>query len=271
MLSQRPEKDDSGAQTGTVTRVVQILTRVAEADDDVSIAGLAANLGLPRPTVHRLLALLRDEGLIEADPVSRHYRAGPEFIRVASLVAQKWSLTTLARPFLEEIVADCQETCVLGVYLPAQRRMMFADYVSSPHALTYRIETMTPLSVAWGASGLSILAFRDAEEIEAVLADAEPSPVNGRALPSGRTMLRRLQEIRRQGYASSLGQKIPEARGVAAPVRDASGRAVASLCLTVPQFRFQHDSEVRFAHAVMSRAKELSKLLGYRASERTSP
>jgi DNA-binding IclR family transcriptional regulator len=250
--------------TGTVARAMLLLRALAEADDDVSVAALATGLGLPRPTVHRLVNLLCQQGIAEPRPDGR-YGIGPELARVAALVTKRRSLTELALPMLRAAVAQCGETCVLGVYLPAHAAMTFAAEVPSMHPLGYRIPIDTMIPVVWGASGLAILAHRPDAELDSVLARAEPSPTLGLPVPTRDELEARLAEVRKRGFAYSQGEKIPDSRGIAAPVRGASGLSVACLVLTIPRVRYRAAKLAQLGRLVIDQADRVSSLLGYEA------
>lgn len=260
----------SEAPTGTVARVVAVLRGVVEADEDISAAELAEEIGLPRPTVHRLLDLLAREDMVEPDPGTRRWRPTAECQRLGALLAARRDLVRLARPVLAQVVARSQEACLLGVYLPRRREMIYADEHISPDPLSYRIELNSPVPVNWGASGRAILAFLPEEEREAVLAERAPAPVSGEKAPTVSVLRRELELIRQKGYAFSRGQKIPGSRGIAAPVLGADGIAVGSLTLTIPEMRFREEAKEQLAETVMTGAEELSVMLGHRVP-RTGP
>jgi DNA-binding IclR family transcriptional regulator len=251
-----------GESDGTVGRLVEVLRHLAEAEGEVTVKGLAQSAGLPPSTAHRLLGLLAREGLVEPDPARHRYRPGLEYYRLAALIMGRLDLAALARPIMDAVVAECGETCVLGLYLPAERRMMFVARVDSAHPLRYPLELHRPLSVAWGATGRAILAFLPEAEIEAVLTMGEPSPATGASLPPPATMRRQLEAIRARSIAVSHGEKIPGAVGIAAPVTRAGGRVIGSLALTIPELRFRKEAESRLVELVRSRAAELSRALG---------
>src|SRR3546814_4202920 len=73
------------------------------------------------------------------------------------------------------------------------------------------------------SSDLAILAFLPDDEIEQILRREGASPASGEKPPSLRARMAELREVRERGYAISEGQKLPGARGVAAPVFDAKG------------------------------------------------
>jgi len=251
----------SVASSGTVLRVVALLRAVAFAEQGATVAQLAAEVGLPRPTVHRLLGLLAEDGIVTLDAKSRLYQPGPEFLRLSARVANRFPLVDLAMPIMRDVVAETGEACLLGIYLPGSEQMMFGAQVASTHPLGYRIELMVPVPVAWGASGKAILALLPEATIGEILRQTGPSPVTGRELSIPETA-RELDEIRARGFAYSKGEKIPGSRGIAGPVRGADGWARASLCLTIPELRFDDSTVNRLGALIVRRSNELSALLG---------
>lgn len=255
----------AAAPPGTVARVVRLMAVLAEADGPLSIAEIAGRLGVPRPTAHRLVNLLREEGMVEADPVSRRYQPGAEFLRLGSMVAHRHPLSELAAPVMRELVRRSGETCLLGLYLPSTHQMMFAAQEASQHALGYQVELMQPIPVVWGASGRAILGFLPDVEVEAAVARADPSPATGEPPPTLAALRREIAAIRQRGYSYTRAQKIPQSRGIAAPILGADGIARGSLCLTVPEIRFDEAKLDGLAELIIGHTAQLSALLGHRS------
>lgn len=249
------------SRSGTVSRVAQVLSALADAPGLVGVGELAHTVGLPNSTVHRLLALLQGEGLVQMEPESHRYSTGPEFYRLAALVVAKVDIATMAMPFLHELVLRFNETTLLAMHMPVQRAMMFIAREDGSQALQYRIDLHSPLSLVWGASGKALLAFLDDATIEKTIASEGPGPVSGLPLPDRKEILAELARIRRQGYAVSEAEKLPGARGVAVPVFNTKG-AVGSLCLTSPKERVPHSSIDDIARHLGIAARELSRRLG---------
>jgi DNA-binding IclR family transcriptional regulator len=268
----RPERGDANAASakmrdasaaGTVARVVQLLACLAEADGPVSIKFLCQTLKLPASTVHRLLGLLADEGMVERSADRPIYAPGLELVRISSLLASKVRIVDVAKPFMRAVVRECDETCCLLQYLPERRKVMALHAEFSSHPLRYRIEFYQPHSLLWGATGRAVLAFLPPEEIDAAICDADSSPATGAPVPARKALLADLAEIRSRGYAITHGQKIEGAVGIATPVFNSERRAIGSLCITIPETRFNRKAQARLSQLLMSQAGELSRALGY--------
>ena len=256
--------DKPGESTGTVVRVVQLLRCMANVEEDVSLTELATTLALPPSTVHRLLHLLIDEGLVEQAASRHRYRPGVELFRLSAIVVSHTRITDVAFPFMQAVVDRCNENCLLVLYLPATHEVTITRVVNSNHPLRYEIEQFVPLSLLWGATGRSVLAFLPPAEILAAVASGGPSPVDGQKLPPAETFEAELAEIRRNGYAYTQNQKMPGAVGIGAPVYGAEGSVLGSLCVTIPQIRFRPRSAPGLGLLVKQQADLLSTSMGHR-------
>jgi DNA-binding IclR family transcriptional regulator len=253
---------DLAPPDGTISRFVSLLRGLAEASGDVSVSGLADELRLPRSTVHRLLNLFRKEGLVTTSAASHRYEIGPELFRIASLITARRSIVDLAAPAMAHVVRESGETCILGLYLPHQREMVFAASVDSPNPLGYRITLHQPAPVVWGASGRAILAWLPDEEQENIMRSHHDESAEGEALDVDE-LRRDLADTRRRGYSRSAGQRVPGSYGIAAPIFEGNGTVCGSLCITMPKLRAGRGVEGRLGPLVVAGARRVSSLLGY--------
>lgn len=251
------------ADTGTVSRAIAILREMAEAEGDVQIKTLAEHLQLPPSTVHRLLELLAQEGMIERDETARAYRVGREFFRLSSLVFNRHPIQSVAMPILKQALQEHNETAYLGLYLPQEEKMMFAAACESSHPLGYRVKKNEPLSLLTGASGRSILAHLPKDVVEHVLAAEKDDPAVRRAASSRKALHEALAQIRAQGYAVTFGQRIPGAVGIFSGVFDMHGKIVGSIGYTIPEQRYRKNLLPQLCAAVRKSAQALSRALGY--------
>jgi DNA-binding IclR family transcriptional regulator len=247
---------------GTVARTVAVMRALAEAQGDESIKNLAATLNLPASTVHRLLHLLMEHGMVEQTGRSL-YRAGTEFYRLGALVVGKTQSSEIAQPFMRAVVDRLDEYCMLCLHLPAEHKVMIVETMSSSDPLSYVRDKLIPMPLAWGATGRSILAQLPDADIRIAYDEAGPSPATSQPLPRFKDFMREIETIRRQGYAHTFGQKIPGAVGFGAPVFGAEGAVAASLCVTVPRIRYRAERTREIARVLIEQAHALSRALGY--------
>lgn len=255
--------DDTTNGTGTISRAVAMLRMLAESDEPVTVSGTAERLGLPGSTAHRLLQLLMREGMVVHLPSSRRYDVGVEYLRLASLIASRRDVTQIAQPFMRTIVEACSESCLLGLYRPHERDMMFVAQVESPHALRFHIPMHTPLPVIWGCSGRVILAYLPEDEVDEIVHAAGRAPATEAKPPELEEFKSRtLATIRDRGYDCTWGEKIPDSVGIAAPVFAVDRGIVGSLSVSIPTARFKTNSQGELGALLSATAQELSTALG---------
>jgi DNA-binding IclR family transcriptional regulator len=254
---------ESAADTrGTVARVVDLMRALAEAGRDVGVSELAKRLGLPVSTVHRLLKLLIEQGMAEKARDRRRYRAGLELFRVGALVANQRHRAEEIEGVLRRVREECGEACLYCLYLPASHKVMAVSRVDGPIPLHYSYDLFQPMSLMWGATGRSILAFLPEAEVAELIGKPEPSPASGAPLPPASRLRAELAEVRDRGYAITQGQKINEAVGIAAPVFTDGCTPISSLCVIVPKYRFQWKMEPKIASILVREAAKLSEQSG---------
>lgn len=253
------KEEESGA--GTVARVIRIMAALADHGGEIGVNQLAERVQLAPSTVHRLLGLLREEDIVDSNPDTRGYLVGPNFYRISSRVVASTPLPRLVRPYIDALAERFNETVLFGTYLKSKDAMSFAARADGHQALQYRIQLDEPLSLLWGSSGKSILAYLPPETIARVLRNAGRSPATGTEPPTLDELTEELAEIRAAGCAISDSEKLPGARGIAAPIFSGAG-VVGCLILTSPRERLPHGSIEEISLAIIAATAELSLSLG---------
>lgn len=267
VASREPEgesrgEEDRAAGYGPIVKTVELLALLAGAPPEgMGVRTIARDLALPVSSVHRLLGVLADAGMVTQSVTTRKYSIGVEFYRIASQVVREARLPALARPVLERLAAEFNETALLGVCLEPQGQMMFAERVDGTQALQYQIALLTPLSLVWGASGKSILAYLDPQRIREIRRKAGTAPGSGAPAPKSADLLAQLDTIRQDGYVVTNSEKLPGARGVAAPVFGPDG-VEGCVCVTSPADRLPPQTIRRLVDRVVQEANYLSVLNG---------
>lgn len=250
------------ASTGTVSRAMHLLRVISEANGPITVKAASERLGLAPSTTHRLLQLLRQDGFVEVVAPGQ-YAVGPQLLRVSSLVVSSSLVVHRAQLAIEKTAAVFNETVMFGLYLPTEGALSFEGRADGQQRLTYQIDMHRPTSLVWGASGRSVLAFLDDKLIEELLEIEPPSPAGGEPCPDLDSLMLEVETIRTRGWATSHGQKLPDARGIASPIFGPSG-VIGCICLTTPESRTDPARIESYGETVKEHAAALSHELGGR-------
>lgn len=123
-----------GRLVPAVTRTAAILELFLGGDDSFSAPEIAGRLGLPRTTVHELLATLVVTGLLSPAPEqANRYRLGVMVFQLGSRYAATLELAREGQTVAREIAARCGETVHVAVL--EGRDVFYVAKVDSVHAV----------------------------------------------------------------------------------------------------------------------------------------
>lgn len=254
-----PEAD---AGPRAILRVPEVLMALAARPAGSSLAELAPRLGVPKTSLHRLLRTLERGGYLTSQ--GGLYRLGPTSFHLANLigrVAPTSAFPESARPTLEWLAQQTQETVMLGVLAGDLPEIRYVDVIDSdaPIRFTLSIDDMRPLYCA--ASGKAALAFLPQAAQDDYLARV-PFTAFTALTTSKADMPELLREVRAKGLSYDNGGKVMGASGLASPVFDNDGRAIGSISVAGPAERMAAN-RARLEPLVIDAGERISRLLGY--------
>jgi DNA-binding IclR family transcriptional regulator len=228
MATVKPERRPNSLKPGSISRVALLLRTLSTfGAQGAALKAIAAASGLPKPSVHRMLAALAASRLIEKVQDSRDYRLGPELFAFGTTIAEVADLRGLARPSLERIAAQAGGVAYLGIRSGFDALCIDrADGPQMPPELALDVMDRWPLGI--GVFSLVLLAFLPATEIREIV-DYNRRRENGSAYFSVDSLLPALEAIRRDGFAFRAQVSQRNLAGAGVPVFDAKRRPVASL------------------------------------------
>jgi DNA-binding IclR family transcriptional regulator len=247
-------------ETSTIKRVLLLLQCLVDYPGE-SAQALAQRLNLPRSSVHRLLATLRENEYAGNEP-DGSFGPGLEIYRMAARLGTRMPYHKLAEPYLQALSARFHETSLLTLLERKQLKMFHAASGSPNDPMRYNIRLNVLVPLVWGATARVVLAYLDDEEIERAVAAQDPSPVQG-LLPDVGDIRLALARIREDGYAITHSHRTPNTVGVGAPFFDAGGEVLGSLGFLIPSFRWEQAEVDEVVGALREAARALSSQLGY--------
>lgn len=250
-------------ETSTIKRVLLLLQCLVDHPGDTA-QGLAQRLNLPRSSVHRLLATLRDNeyALHEAGGA---FGPGLELYRMAGKLGAQMPYAKLAEPYLQALSDQFHETSILTLLERHQLKMFHAASGSPADPMRYNIRLNALEPLVWGATARVLLAHLTEEEIGRAIARGEPSPVQG-LIPDEAEIRASLERIRVDGYAITHSHRTPNTVGVGAPFFNGEGEIAGSLGFLIPSFRWDEACPEKIVQALRLAAAALSRQLGYSAA-----
>ncbi len=223
----------------------------------LSIEEMARITKWPKSSVYRFVRILRDRGLLSLDPETKRYRLGPVIYELGRTGAP--DLCTLARPALERLTKESGESSFLSVRQGCETR--YADCVEGPERIRFTAPLGKAVPLYAGASAKVILAFMEEKEQRKYMRSLRLKRLCTATIMDKRKLLQSLALIRRRGYAFTQEELYRGAWGLAAPILDRNGVAVASLAITGVRFRPPQKKLPYFTSLIQQAAREISEKL----------
>lgn len=223
-MSEQVESPKPTQGVQVVERVFDILEIMAARGGGVAISDLAAESGLPLPTIHRLLRTLVTLGYARQLP-SRQYLLGARLIHLGDEAQRQ--LGGLGRPELVTLAAQLGETANLAAL--DRDAIVYVAQAPSPHAM--RMFTEVGRRVALDATGVgkAILASLPDRTIEAIIARTGLAVTTAHSHASLGSLMADLHVIRARGYAIDDEEQAEGVRCYAVVIPDAPTRLAISV------------------------------------------
>jgi len=244
---------DAGA-VSVISRVMEILSTYTSSDVQLSLAEITRRSGLPKPTVHRLLHKLTEEGLLERYGDSG-WRLGMRLFELGQMAPRQRGIHEAAAPFLGDLHEATHETVHLGILDGTE--VVYIDKLARTGApeLPSRIGGRMPLHCT--GIGKAWLAYSPPSLFETIVANGLERRTKHTIIAPG-LLAKQLAEVRRRGVAFEWEESTAGVVCVACPVLDEGGKPVAAISISGRANRLDVD---RLAPAVRTAALGLARRL----------
>ncbi|MET8209143.1 IclR family transcriptional regulator [Streptomyces sp. NPDC005373] len=226
---------------------------------------LAKATDLPRPTVHRLLTSLAEEGFVDRDRRTGRWFLGPELYLLGQTAGIRYDVTHHARASVHRLAAKTGESAFFSARRGEETVCLLREDGDFPiRSFVLHEGARFPLGVV--SAGLVILAFLDDAEIDACLERADLVSRWGEA-HSPEAVRARIARTRQDGYAVNPGLVVEGSWGMAAAVFDRAGQPAWALTLTGVETRFRPDRQPELGALLLREAHALSRTLAPGAAQ----
>lgn len=199
----------------SLARGIEILSIIRK-KGSVTIVELAADLGVDKSTVSRLISTLKQYDMIYVDPVSKKYRLGFRVLYLSEGVKNHYSIATIARPYLHKICEEMNESVHLAAM--GNRKIYIIDQVLSKRE--YNLSAQVGMIEAWHCSsvGKCVLAYKPQSFIDEILQDYDYKAYTPKTITNRERLEAELRQIKAQGYALDDEEVTAGVRCIAVPV-----------------------------------------------------
>jgi DNA-binding IclR family transcriptional regulator len=236
--------------------VLEILATLGHA----GVTEIAAELGVHKSTVSRLIAVLESRGYVEQATERGKYRLGFTISRLARASSGHLDLVKLSQDVCDMLAPEVGETTNLAI-LDEDRIVNIVETIG-PEQISLRTWVGQSCPAHATSSGKVLLAGLDAQDLRARLAATLESFTANTVVTLG-DLERELAEVRERGWACVVEELEVGLNAVSAPIYDAGSNVIAALSVSGPAYRLSPDRFPEIAKQTTAAAEVISRRLGW--------
>lgn len=250
----------------TIIKALTVVELLAEREQAWSISELARRLELSKSNVHFVLSALCSKGYVEQDAATKRYFLTLKLWELGTRVLGRLDLRRIASPFLASLAESTSETVNLAILDHGE--VVYVHKIDSPMPVRAYTPEGRRAPAYCTSTGKAMLAYQPNDVIVSVAKQIERH--TDRTIKSPKELLSELQKIRDVGYSMNRGEWRDSVRGVAVPILDNEGKAIAAVGVFGPAERLSPAKLQQLAAKVKKTGAAISAALGYRLSARVS-
>ena len=226
----------------TLRNATTALSVIAESPCPVSVGEIGDHLGLPRSSASRLLSSLRDGGLIEQDPLTRHYRPGALAWRLGVGFRPAGHDLDLLTGAMTALSQSTGFTCWMAVLDRTRIVLLRQHQGRTPAHFSVRLgQTLPAHTTAVGKALLARLPDRGITDLYGeTLSQETRNSLHDRA-----ELIENIRIVRERGYAVSRQETFPGVVAVGATIHGRASSCPIGLSLSFPAEMAESDRIAR--------------------------
>lgn len=218
----------------TAVRAVQLLKQFTIDEPEMGVIDLSHRLNMDRASVHRLLQSLCQEGMMQRNERTRRYSLGPAISEIAAVRTGWPGVVEVAEKHLDRLRDRTGEGAALSRTDGSSAICLTMVECRNTIRVVYKIGERIPLHCS--ASGLILLAHLESDKRDAIL-KGPLTRFTSNTVTSGDALQKLCRLVHEEDAAYTADTYLEGVRSVAAPVRDAQGRVIAAIAISVPSVR----------------------------------
>ncbi len=245
-------------------RFLDVLEAIVAGAPETSLESVSAVTGLPKPTVHRILAGLARRGYVVA--MGRGlYAPGAQLLMLLGRTHGSLGYPRVAHPYLVHLQGQTRHTIHFGLLVGGE--VVYVDKLEADRQ--DRLTSMVGMRLALHSTAIGkvILAHLPDARRDSLLDSTPLTSYTRHTVTDRARLLTELAGIQRQGFALDNEENEYGVRCVSAPVFGHRGDVVGAISVSGRSQLFSTSQASKFSSAVIATANRISTALGATSPE----
>ena len=239
-------------------RLFALLEAVAQKSQPFTLQTMVEETGLPKPTMHRMLAQLESAGILQRDGNGRHYGTGQRLMRLAENVLLNNTTHGARHAVLTQLVRELGESCNITAFSGSE--VLYLDRVETPAPLRFYLHPGSRVPAHCSATGKLFLSQMSPAQRRRLLANVPLEAFTGNTLTTFEALDQELDQVRAQGYAFDNEEFLPGLLCLGVLVPAPHGNSNMGLAVQAPIMRFSKEKALSFLPKLQAAVAAIARI-----------
>jgi len=239
-------------------RLLALLEVIAAKDEFFTLQSLVEEIGLPKPTLHRMLQQLETSGMLQREADSRHYSKGGRLRRLAETLLLNDTVHGARHAVLSRLVEEVGESCNITALSGGE--VLYLDRVETSAALRFYLHPGSRVPVHCSASGKLFLAQMTPAQRKRLLESSPLKAFTPNTLTNLQELEAEIETVRQNGVALDDEEFLAGLICIAVLAPAANGRSHLGVAIQAPVMRMTKEKAMACLPALHRAAKAIANI-----------
>lgn len=245
-------------KASSIEKSIRILKILSEDPYEYKISDLALKIDMNRTTVHRIVNVLENEGMIIKDEITLKYKLGPYTYHMGNVFIQNANYENNLINILNELSNITRESVGFARRDGNNIISIYCIENHQPIKMGYKTGSFFPLNR--GCYGKCLMAYHDEEIVRKLVYSQKFEKVCKNTIIDPEELLLEYKKIKEQGFVLSIEETFPYAIGVGIPIFSIDGKVRNCIAISFFKDNDMNEKIDNFKKLLLSYSQELTKL-----------
>ena len=243
-------------ELGSTGKAFSVLEAVSATPAPTSMAGIIRVTGMTKPTAHRIVNLLIENGFLERDDLGGGLIEGANLVALAHQTLSAAAPRSLRHSILQDLSDETEETSNYGVLSGGE--VIYLARVAAKWPLGLRFDAGSRVPAHCTAIGKLLLSRLSEDEVMARLRIMPKSRYTEKTMTETDALMKALRKIRKTGIGTDDQDFMHGVVCQAVPVLTEDGKCIGGIAISAPEARMTLDEAQAFVPQMKAAAANLA-------------
>lgn len=239
-------------------RLLALLEVIAAKDEFFTLQSLVEEIGLPKPTLHRMLQQLETSGMLQRESDNRHYSKGSRLRRLAENLLFNDTIHGARHRVLSQLMDDVGESCNITALSGSE--VLYLDRVETSAPLRFYLHPGSRVPVHCSASGKLFLAQMAPAQRRRLLGEVPLKAFTPNTLTAITQLENEIEQVLENGYAFDEEEYLEGLICIAVIAPNPRGKSNLGIAIQAPTMRMSREQAIECLPALQRAARSIAEI-----------